>query len=243
MIRSPAQPKIQPAEAKQALGLLRKKSNASSKLPSYDIVSSPITQKKLDSSHRKTIHSSPTKAKKSRKIISQKSSRPKPVSVDQRKSHVSTKKLVDNDSISLELSQESDKENRPPGAPVSPPPEPRRRLGVSGKGGVGSAKKSLDKKSRKKKRHTGDGRRILGEHKSIPSQTAGASVFHDIPSSSQYLEEQDEPVEEVVESSQQSFYFESSQESAISILPPARVDEMECVENLLSLRAGTWKWT
>lgn len=250
MIRSPGQPNMQPAEAKQALGLLRKKSSANLRLPSHETVESPITQKRIESSHRRIIHSSPTKAKKSRKVISQKLSRPKPLSITPKKStpkksHVPSKKSTEHDSFPLELSQESDKENRPPGAPVSPPPESRRRTRIPGKGEVGSTKKNADKPHRKKKRHIRDTRKILGDNKSIPSHSTSASIFYDLPSSSQYPEEIDDGPgvrdDEIVDSSQQSFYTESSQDSVTSRLPPARVDEMECVENLLSLRGGTWR--
>lgn len=172
MIRSPGHPHLQPAEAKQALGLLRNKVKPAP--------SSPITQKKVVV-HRRQPPSSPTKAKKSRKLISKCTARPRKLPLLRDPGH------------------ESDKENRPPGAPVSPPPEPSRRV-------------DAPRKSRKRKRQGGDARRILGD---VPPPPLPSSSSYEPPSSSHDAE------------------MESSQ--------PVRVDEMECVENLLSLRGGTWR--
>ncbi|KAH0611193.1 uncharacterized protein H6S33_011620 [Morchella sextelata] len=231
MIRSPAtHASLQTAaEAKEALGLLRRKSSHL-KLPPPLPPSSPVTHRKHGG--KLAQPSSPTKAKKSRKILSAKLSRSK--AVPAAKTSGSGKKLVDG--LPSELGQESDKENRPPGAPVSPPPEPRRR------GGKGEAKKApAEKPSKKRKRNAiaADERRILEDHKTIPSQT---SAVYDVPSSSQAIDNfrSDGPVadEYGMMLSQRSFsnYFASSQESG-----PAVMDEMECVENLLSLRGGTWR--
>lgn len=230
MIRSPAaHASLQTAaEAKEALGLLRKRSSHS-KLPPALPQSSPVAHRKHGG--KLAQPSSPTKAKKSRKILSAKLSRSK--AVPAAKTSAPGKKLVDG--LPSELGQESDKENRPPGAPVSPPPEPRR-------GGKGEAKKApAEKPSRKRKRNTtaADERRILEDHKTIPSQT---SAVYDAPSSSQAIDNSrsDGLVHDEYEVmlSQRSFsnYFASSQESG-----PAVMDEMECVENLLSLRGGTWR--
>lgn len=225
MIRSPAaHASLQTAaEAKEALGLLRKRSSHS-KLPPALPQSSPVAHRKHGG--KLAQPSSPTKAKKSRKILSAKLSRSK--AVPAAKTSAPGKKLVDGPPS--ELGQESDKENRPPGAPVSPPPEPRR-------GGKGEAKKApAEKPSRKRKRNTtvADERRILEDHKTIPSQT---SAVYDAPSSSQAIDNfrSDGPVHDEYEV-MLSNYFASSQESG-----PAVMDEMECVENLLSLRGGTWR--
>ncbi|KAI5840543.1 hypothetical protein DFP73DRAFT_558874 [Morchella snyderi] len=232
MIRSPAtHASLQTAaEAKEALGLLRRK-NSHSKLPPTLPQSSPVAHRKRGG--KLAQPSSPIKAKKSRKILSAKLSRSKAVPAAKRSG--SGKKLVEG--LPSELGQESDKENRPPGAPVSPPPEPRGRGG-----GKGEAKKApAEKPSRKRKRNTiaADERRILEDHKTIPSQT---SAVYDVPSSSQPIDNfrSDGPGldEHEMMLSQRSFssYFASSQESG-----PAVMDEMECVENLLSLRGGTWR--
>lgn len=190
MIRSPGHPHLQPAEAKQALGLLRNKAK-SIPLPPPPPDTSPTTitqqkkKKKKTPLARRPLHSSPTKAKKNRKIVSQRAiaiARPR-----------LTRKQQQQQELPRDPGHESDKENRPPGAPVSPPPEPRRRA----------------QKSRKRKRPVSDdARRILGD---VPA-------YDEPPSSSQ----------------------DAEMESAAHP-PPVRVDEMECVENLLSLRGGTWR--
>lgn len=217
MIRSPGHPNLQPSEAKQALGLLRSKTKP---LPISDV--SPVTQKKKKTTTttstpppapapaRRPLHSSPTKAKKKRKIISQRAiatTRSKPLSQKQQQQQQQQE-------LPRDPGHESDKENRPPGAPVSPPPEPRRCVeGVQ--------------KSRKRKRPVGDdGRRILGD---VSAAVAAAC----------------EEEEVVVSGSSQ---LDAEMETALLPLPlplplppPVRVDEMECVENLLSLRGGTWR--
>lgn len=210
MIRLPGHPNLQPSEAKQALGLLRNKTKP---LPVSDV--SPVTQKKKKTTTtttpppaRRPLHSSPTKAKKKRKIISQRAiattTRSKPLSKKQQQQQ--------QQELPRDPGHESDKENRPPGAPVSPPPEPRRCVeGVQ--------------KSRKRKRPVGDdARRILGDV-SAAVVAAAAAACEELSGSSQ---------------------LDAEMEMALLPLPlplppPVRVDEMECVENLLSLRGGTWR--
>lgn len=208
MIRLPGHPNLQPSEAKQALGLLRNKTKP---LPVSDV--SPVTQKKKKTTTtttpppaRRPLHSSPTKAKKKRKIISQRA-----IATTTRSKPLSKKQQQQQQELPRDPGHESDKENRPPGAPVSPPPEPRRCVeGVQ--------------KSRKRKRPVGDdARRILGDVSAVVAAAAAAC-------------------EELSGSSQ----LDAEMETALLPLPlplppPVRVDEMECVENLLSLRGGTWR--
>jgi len=61
-------------------------------------------------------------------------------------------------------------------------------------------------------------------------------IFYDAPPTSSQVCETEYELPGAGGGGSQSFFDESSQES----VGPGRVDEMECVENLLSLRGGVW---
>lgn len=234
VLRSPSRPRIEPSEATEALILLRKKGNGQKALKdsSWNL---PSTAKLKKTNPGAIPSSSPTKAKKSRKVISGKSTHPKLGVSSSKKSR--TPVLATLQSLLSEPGQDSDKENRPPGAPVSPPPEPRGRVSVSGKGEVESSRTAKKGKPPRKKPAPTQGKKVLEESQTIPSQSASASIFFNMPPSSSqaYGDEFDDAAGD----SQLTFYDDSSQGS--SQVLPARVAEMECVENLLSLRGGTWR--
>jgi hypothetical protein len=190
-IRSPARTPPQPSEATQALRLLRTRSNSggvSSLLRSLS--QTEMSNPPSSSQPKKTL----AKAPRERKVItSNKAARPKNLGINGK-------------DIYHEPSVDSDKENRPPGAPVSPPPErsnSRKALGVSGKGAV------VPTTTKRGKTRAGVSRKVLLEK---------------MPSSG----------EDVYSTSQESV-------GSVSADSPRRIDEIECVENLLSLRGGTWR--
>jgi len=236
VIRSPGET---PAEATQALRLIRTKSNnALNRMvdPTPHKKSSGVKQQQ----QKKHLHprTPNEKAKVPRKVITSKSAKPKPLS--NKKPSPPRQQSVDGDKFTFEPGQESDKENRPPGAPVSPPPEPKRQPGMSGRGMVqpGSSKK-------RRASRTPSPRKVLGESKSIPSQSGSASVFYDIPQPLLGVDVYEEPT-----GTQDSGYIASQESnerdsqpsgSQASIGDDRRVDELECVENLLSLKGGSWR--
>ena len=214
LLRSPKRTPPQPSEATQALRLLRTRRSTigttSTSVPSLPrtlsqsqpikmlVKPTPIKLDYLQPTSALAVKRLPIKQQKSRKVITtvKKISRPKPLS--------STK-----DFSIFEPSLDSDKENRPPGAPASPPPESKRRvLGVAGKGGLNIAPRKAKAK--------------LGERKSRPGVDEGYGGAS--------------------QESQLSVFVDdgASQDSGLGC-EVRRVDEMECVENLLSLRGGTWR--
>jgi len=190
-IRSPARTPPQPSEAKQALRLLRTRSNSGG-VPSLfrSLSQAEMSNPPSSGQPTKTL----AKAPRERKVItSKKAARPKHLGINGK-------------NICHEPSVDSDKENRPPGAPVSPPPErlnPRKVLGVSGKGAV------VPTTTKKGKTKAGVSRKVL-------------------------LEKMPNFAEDVYSTSQESV-------GSTSTDSPRRIDEIECVENLLSLRGGTWR--
>lgn len=131
---------------------------------------------------------------------------------------------------SFEPSIDSDKENNEPGTPFSPPPESKRRgLGVAGKGFLNS-NSTPSKRNKNKRPAFGDRerKRVKYDH----DEGYGASQ---------------ETTGSFENDSQDSEIIVASQDSGIStggglrLSSPRRLDEMECVENLLSLRGGTWR--
>ncbi|KAG0635892.1 hypothetical protein HOY80DRAFT_979958 [Tuber brumale] len=249
VIRSPCQPHEEPSEATEALGLVRRRGGSSARKPLLKSGNS-LGMVKPRKHLQKAAPSSPIKAKKSRKIISAKSARPKPALSNNVNANPSTPMTTTTSSskkprtnpLLPEPGQDSDKENRPPGALVSPPPEPRRALGVPGKGDIinNSAKKkkpAVKNKTPRKKNNKflsdKQKKRVLEE-----TRSEGMRIFHDVPpTSSQVCETEYELPGAGGES--QSFFDGSSQGSVVNA-EPGRVDEMECVENLLSLRGGVW---
>ncbi|KAG0129709.1 hypothetical protein HOY82DRAFT_650953 [Tuber indicum] len=251
VIRSPCQPHEEPSEVTGALGLVRGRGGGSAHKPllKNGSIGNSLGMVKPRKHLQKAAPSSPIKAKKSRKVISAKSARPKPVLSNNVNANLSTPMTTTTGSskkpranpLLPEPGQDSDKENRPPGALVSPPPEHRRALGVPGKGDIinNSAKKKRpadkNKTPRKKNKSLSDKqkRRVLEE-----TRSEGMRIFYDVPpTSSQVCETEYELPGAGGES--QSFFDGSSQGSVVNA-EPGRVDEMECVENLLSLRGGVW---
>ena len=255
VIRSPCQPHEEPSEATEALGLVRERGNGSAHKPLLkdSSLGNSLGMVKPKKNLQKAIpSSSPIKAKKSRKIISAKSARPKPALSNNANANPSTaiattatgssSKKPRTNPLLPEPGQDSDKENRPPGAPVSPPPEPRRVLGVPGKGDIinNSAKKKKKRPAGKNKTprrgsnkplSDKEKRRVLEE-----TRSEGMRIFYDAPPTSSQVCETEYELPGAGGGGSQSFFDESSQES----VGPGRVDEMECVENLLSLRGGVW---
>lgn len=252
VIRSPCQPHEEPSEATEALGLVRGRGNSSAHKPllkDSSMGNSSDMVKPKKNLQKAIPSSSPIKAKKSRKIISAKSARPKPALLNSANTNPSTATAATGNSskkprtnpLLPEPGQDSDKENRPPGAPVSPPPEPRRALGVPGKGDIigNSAKKKKRPAGKSKTPRKGSNkspsdkekRRVLEE-----TRSEGMRIFYDVPPTSSQVCETEYELPGASGGGSQSFFDESSQESA----GPGRVDEMECVENLLSLRGGVW---
>jgi len=255
VIRSPCRPHEEPSEATEALGLVRGRGNSSAHKPllKESSLGNSLDMVKPKKNLQKAIpSSSPIKAKRSRKIISAKSARPKPALSSNANAKPSTaiattaagnsSKKPRTTSLLPEPGQDSDKENRPPGAPVSPPPEPHRVLGVSGKGDI------INNSAKKKKRRTAGKNKTprRGSDKPLPNKekrrvleetrSEGMRIFYDAPPTSSQVCETEYELPAGGGGGSQSFFDESSQESA----GPGRVDEMECVENLLSLRGGVW---
>lgn len=244
LLRSPQRTPPQPSEATQALRLLRtRRSTLGSAivpaLPRTLSQSQPTTtnQQFLKPTSKKpkpqTLQPPPppssvskkTPAKRLRKVITtaKKAARPKPLSNNPSK-----------DFAIFEQSLDSDKENRPPGAPASPPPEPKRRvLGMSGKGSLNATTATPSKKTMKgKSLYAGpSARKTLGERQQgrhEPDEGYGASQETQCGGGA---------YEDDIEGDMHG----ASQDSGIAGGSPRRIDEMECVENLLSLRGGTWR--
>ncbi|PUU75060.1 hypothetical protein B9Z19DRAFT_1091171 [Tuber borchii] len=227
VIRSPCQPHDEPSEATEALGLVRERGNSSAHKPLLkdNSVGNSLGMVKPKKNLQKAIpSSSPIKAKKSRKIISAKSARPKPALSNNANANPSTATAAAGNSskkprtnpLLPEPGQDSDKENRPPGAPKK-----KRPAGKNKTPRRGSNKSSSDKEKR----------RVLEE-----TRSEGMRIFYDVPPTSSQVCETEYELPGASGGGSQSFFDESSQESA----GPGRVDEMECVENLLSLRGGVW---
>ncbi|KAI5853813.1 hypothetical protein BZA05DRAFT_270382 [Tricharina praecox] len=130
-------------------------------------------------------------------------------------------------------SLDSDKENHPPGASFSPPPDPpkRRALGVAGKGALNGTSTATSVKKPKSKPSTSSSNRRPSTY-DIVDEGYGASQ-ESISFGGHENESQD--AELFVDGQDGGFG------STVRLASPRRVDELECVENLLSLRGGTWR--
>jgi len=263
--RSPAQTPPQPSEATQALRLLRTRRNTIGSVPtllqtlsqSQPIAATTTTQKDefvkpkkkpqpaLSSSSEKKRTSSASKPLVSKtpakKIPFKTSSKPptKKQQQHERKVITSAKKTLrpkpltgpsnrtKKDFGSFE-SLDSDKENHPPGAPFSPPSNPpkRRALGVSGKGTLNSAPIRVQKPNSK-----GTPSRRPSKHDFVDEGYGASQGTVNFGG-----HEDDGQKSELLSASQGSGFG-----GGIRLASPRRVDELECVENLLSLRGGTWR--
>ena len=125
-------------------------------------------------------------------------------------------------------SPDSDKENHPPGAPFSPPQDPpkRRALGVSGKGALNSVPTPVSKaKSKHAPSKKPNAHSAVDEGYGASQETATSTG-----------NEKDSQEAELFIGSQVGGFH-----GGIRLTSPRRVDELECVENLLRLRGGTWR--
>ncbi|KAI5793170.1 hypothetical protein EDC01DRAFT_87961 [Geopyxis carbonaria] len=228
-IRSPARTPPQPPEATQALRLIRSKSFSSASKQSTPKPPTTLRRNHTVESSGSLLPPPPPSfskklksIKKERKVITAggKSSQPKPLKPNSKSKEFSI----------FEPSLDSDKENRPPGAPVSPPPEPKRRIaGLSGKGAIQSSPIK---------------RRPLSKNKSFNAERESEVDFNGSQESGYFGGSQDSVAAFMAggESSQESMYIGAEAEKPTNgRSSPRRIDEIECVENLLSLRGGTWR--
>lgn len=232
----------QPSEATQALQLLR---NKSTNLQLFTKKRDPSRlfekiSRKVITAGDKTTKPRPAAPPLSTVIAAGTSNPPKKPLGDGRHHH-----------RRLRPGQEGDKENRPPGAPVSPPPEPGLAAPSSGKvliprGGQQRGTSPLN-------------RRALGTSASLQGyQAALAAAVHKNDRSagtahSPIYEDRgrDSGGKDDGDDAPSSSYFAGtgSQESVatdsysleLARTPSRRKDEIECVENLLNLRRGTWR--
>ncbi|KAL7266319.1 Homeobox protein yox1 [Rhizina undulata] len=242
-IRTPGvlnQPPMPPAEATQALGLIRRNSIS---MEGYceDLESERPVKKARKASGTVFALPAPTPIKK-KSNQRKPAARPAPMKFKSWKSarlkQPTAKKSEPTVPFStFEPSQDSDKENRPPGAPASPPPEPRKRKATTTSTATTANNEKAKKTPRKAERQE---ERVLKESQTEPP----AEIYNYDPPTS-YQPQGQEEEGEGPSRSQSSCVLDCSQVSLAtsieSVRRTPRVDEMECVENLLSLRGGTWR--
>jgi hypothetical protein len=162
----------------------------------------------------KFLKPTPTKHSKSSPALKRSSS------LNTRKKIAPRTKKASKGFSSFEPSLDSDKENNEPGTPFSPPPEPKLQRRVLGKGSANTGKKRsppgpLGEREKKRGRYEHRDEGCGGGNSQDTQRSFEESEFLDVG--------------------------DGDGGGRLKLSSPRRIDEMECVENLLSLRGGTWR--